>query len=250
MFLVSCAIWNFFSSAVGLRTLNYILAMEVSKQRFICLHIGWLYILLLWKCSTHTHSISVSLCPIDWNIFSIHMWQNAQFSSHLIRYCNFIACVIQRRERNLKGWGKKIKHEYRYLKSSHTRTHPYTQICMNAVETSSPLVSDFDSAYWRIWNVWAYGFIWYSASLFCPNVDHSRLISVAIPFVQKLNYWESNWISFSFFFGSFFHHFFIDDCGQIHPTSIAFSSCFFSLPKLYCCCYCFWFSVCLCVCVQ
>lgn len=28
-----------------------------------------------------------------------------------------------------------------------------------------PLSHSFDSAYWRIWNVWAYGFIWFSYSL-------------------------------------------------------------------------------------
>lgn len=72
----------------------------------------------------HTHRPNFSLSPpsSEWNIFSFYMWQNAQFSFHLIRYCNFIACVIQRKiyvsiyERTKR---KKNKQEYKYHKHSY-----------------------------------------------------------------------------------------------------------------------------------
>lgn len=105
------------------------------------------------------------------------MWQNAQFSFHLIRYCSFIVCMIKRWEGN--GRKKLEQHEddnndewKRTRERTNERTYKYHirmrwgfSILSEILVSHCPLSHSFDSAYWRIWNVWAYGFIWFSYSL-------------------------------------------------------------------------------------
>lgn len=80
-----------------------------------------------------------------------------------------------------------------------------------------PPSHSFDSAYWRIWNVWAYGFIWFSVSL-CGSFGLQftfLLLGTNVP--QELNAHEVyRHFCFSFFPCSLLY------CVQIHPIQSHF----------------------------
>lgn len=99
-----------------------------------------------------------------------------------------------------------------------------------------PPSHSFDSAYWRIWNVWAYGFIWFSLFLYIRIIRHyySACRFAKVKICHK-NQTECSSESIAIFVLVFLPFLFIPFyCVQIHPIQSHFHRLVWLLLLIWC----------------